>query len=76
VVTSNDLVTHSEQVNGHVPALLQSAGPRATETVIEFFLTQLRSENTRLAYGRNINQFCKWMNDHGVTYFHDSLRQK
>ena len=71
MVTSNDLVTLSEQVNGHVPALLQSAGPQATETVIEFFLTQLRSENTRQAYGRNISQFCKWMNDHGVTHFHE-----
>ena len=71
MVTSNDLVTLNEQVNGDVPALLRSAGPRATETVIEFFLTQLRSQNTRLAYGRNISQFCKWMNDHGVSQFHE-----
>ena len=71
MVTSSDLVTLPEQVNGRVPALLQSAGPRASETFIEFFLTQLRSENTRLAYGRNISQFCKWMNDHGVTHFHE-----
>ncbi len=71
MVTSSDLVTLSEQVNGRVPALLQSAGPRASETVIEFFITQLRSESTRQAYGRAISQFCKWMNDHGVTQFHE-----
>ena len=71
MVTSRNLVTISEHVNGRVPALLQSAGPRASDTVIEFFITQLRSENTRLAYARNISQFCKWMNDHGVSQFHE-----
>jgi len=70
-MANSDIVSLSEQVNGRVPALLQSAGPRASETVIEFFLTQLRSENTRQAYGRAISQFCNWMKDHGVTHFHE-----
>jgi hypothetical protein len=49
-----------------VPELVASAGPRATDAYIEFFIATIRNRNTRLAYARACYQFFHWARENGL----------
>lgn len=51
---------------GTVPALIQSAGPRATRRYFEFFTANIRNRNTREAYYRALNDFFSWLVDRNI----------
>lgn len=51
---------------GTVPALIQSAGPKATRRYFEFFTANIRNRNTREAYFRALNDFFSWLDDRNV----------
>ncbi len=45
------------------PALIRSAGPKATRRFYEFFAAQIRNRNTREAYYRALSDFFAWCDD-------------
>ena len=49
-----------------LPALLQSAGPKAARRYFEFFTANIRNRNTREAYFRALNDFFSWLDDRQV----------
>ena len=51
---------------GAVPALIHSAGPKATRRYFEFFTANIRNRNTREAYYRALNDFFSWLNDRHI----------
>lgn len=51
---------------GTVPALIQSAGPKATRRYFEFFTANIRNRNTREAYFRALNDFFSWLDDRHI----------
>ena len=52
---------------GPVPTLLQSAGQRAVRRFLEFFTAEIRNPNTREAYARAVQQFCRWREQRKLT---------
>lgn len=52
---------------GPVPTLLQSAGQRAVRRFLEFFAAEIRNPNTREAYARAVQQFCRWCDERKLT---------
>ena len=50
-----------------LPAIIERAGPRASERAIEFFTAAIRNPNTRRAYGHAAGGFFAWMEAHGLT---------
>ncbi len=53
-------------IANRVPALIHSAGSRASTRFLEFFILNVRNPNTRRAYGRAISEFLDWCIGHGV----------
>jgi site-specific recombinase XerD len=51
---------------GAIPAIIQSAGPKATRRYFEFFTANIRNRNTREAYFRALNDFFSWLDDRHV----------
>jgi site-specific recombinase XerD len=51
----------------NAPALIASAGERASYRFIEFFTAEIRNPNTRRAYARAAVEFFDWLEAHGVT---------
>ncbi len=49
-----------------IPELVASAGPKVTETYIDFFTSTIRNRNTRAAYARACWQFFDWCAAHGL----------
>jgi hypothetical protein len=50
-----------------VPAIIASAGDKASEYFLEFFAAAtIRNKNTRAAYVQAIAQFCRWCEDHDL----------
>ena len=49
-----------------LPAIVARAGPTAAERVVEFFTTQIRSNNTRAAYAKAVTQFFTWCDERGL----------
>jgi site-specific recombinase XerD len=50
-----------------LPAMIATAGERASRRFIEFFTANIRNSNTRAAYAQAINQFLEWCNQYGLT---------
>jgi site-specific recombinase XerD len=50
-----------------VPAVIDEAGPEAKKRFLEFFLAQIRNENTRRAYGRAVDKFLVWCEQNGLS---------
>lgn len=50
-------------VSGLVPAVIQSAGMKASRRFLEFFTAQIRNRNTREAYHRALIDFLAWCED-------------
>ncbi len=50
-----------------VPALIQSAGRKATTRFLEFFTANIRNKNTRLAYAQAVSRFLDWCQRHRFT---------
>ncbi len=50
-----------------VPALIGSAGDRASRRFVEFFTANIRNPNTRLAYARAVGDFCGWCDARGLS---------
>ncbi len=50
----------------HMPALVASAGERASVRFLEFFAANIRNPHTRRAYGRAVAEFLAWCDDNGV----------
>ncbi len=48
-----------------LPALIESAGPRARSRFVEFFVAEIRNPNTRKAYARAVGRFATWADQHG-----------
>ena len=53
----------------HAPALVASAGARASYRFLEFFTAQIRNPHTRRAYVRAATEFFDWLEAKGVTQF-------
>jgi site-specific recombinase XerD len=49
-----------------VPAIIASAGNKASEHFLEFFAATIRNRSTRAAYMTAIAQFCSWCQDDGL----------
>ena len=49
-----------------VPAIIASAGDKASEHFLEFFAATIRNKNTRSAYVTAVAQFCNWCQEHGL----------
>jgi site-specific recombinase XerD len=72
-VGSRDYEKHDLAVTGNagaltllgnfVPAIIQAAGPRAQRRWVQFFLSELTNDNTRLAYARATGEFFTWLDE-------------
>jgi len=51
-----------------VPAVIGTAGARASKRFVEFFTATIRNKNTRLAYARACGAFLTWCEDHGIGF--------
>ncbi|MGE0705738.1 MAG: tyrosine-type recombinase/integrase [Vicinamibacterales bacterium] len=61
------LVPHRDRVGAVcLPAVIANAGEQASRRFLEFFTVTIRNPNTRAAYARALNDFCSWLDDHGV----------
>lgn len=49
------------------PVLVAAAGDWAAYRFLEFFTAQIRNHNTRRAYAHAVNEFCAWLNTHGLS---------
>ena len=49
-----------------LPAIVERAGPAASERVVEFFTGQIRNANTRAAYAKAVTQFFAWCDERGL----------
>jgi site-specific recombinase XerC len=49
-----------------VPALIATAGERASRRFLEFFAANIRNPHTRRAYSRAVADFLAWCEDNGV----------
>jgi site-specific recombinase XerD len=49
-----------------VPAIIASAGDKASEHFLEFFAATIRNKNTRAAYVQAAAQFCSWCTENGL----------
>jgi integrase/recombinase XerC len=49
-----------------LPALIATAGERASLRFLEFFAANIRNPHTRRAYGRAVAEFLAWCDDNGV----------
>ena len=50
----------------NAPALINTAGDRATYRFLEFFTAQIRNPHTRRAYMRAVGEFCACLEAHSV----------
>lgn len=50
-----------------VPAIVENSGPKATESVLEYFLGAIRNKNTRRAYANAVRDFLRWCEGRGIT---------
>jgi site-specific recombinase XerD len=51
----------------HLPEIIVSAGPEASEKFLEFFAATIRNKNTRAAYYRAVCGFFDWCRDRGLS---------
>ena len=49
-----------------LPAIISTAGERASFRFIEFFIANIRNPNTRVLYGRAVREFCAWCEARGL----------
>ena len=49
-----------------VPAIIATAGDKASEHFLEFFAATIRNKNTRAAYMAAVGQLCAWCPDNGL----------
>jgi site-specific recombinase XerD len=49
-----------------LPAPVSASGPKAAERFVDFFTSNIRNRHTREAYGRAVNDFMRWCEEHGV----------
>ena len=49
-----------------LPALIATAGDRASFRFLEFFAANIRNPHTRRAYSRAVVDFLRWCDDNGV----------
>ena len=49
-----------------LPAVIEASGERARKRAFEFFVAQIRNENTRRAYGRALSSFFAFMESGGI----------
>lgn len=49
-----------------LPAMVWAAGPQASTSFLEFFVSHIRNANTRRAYGRAVGDFLEWCGHAGV----------
>jgi integrase/recombinase XerD len=49
-----------------VPAVIASAGERASRRFVEFFTANIRNKNTRTAYAHAVTEFLKWCEARGI----------
>ena len=63
-MAKNTIKTLTRQVSvtqtAQVPAVIESAGPRAKKRFVEFFTANINNDNTRAAYLRAVRRFCSW----------------
>jgi site-specific recombinase XerD len=50
-----------------LPPLISKEDPEAQERFLEFFLAEIRNENTRKAYGRAVARFLRWAGRQGLS---------
>jgi site-specific recombinase XerD len=62
-----DLIVLTPSARVPVPAIIASAGKRASRRFVEFFTANIQNQNTREAYARAINAFLSWCEDEAGT---------
>jgi hypothetical protein len=50
----------------NIPAVIQTAGERASYRFLEFFTANIRNPNTRRAYARACRRFFAWREGRGL----------
>ena len=64
---ADNLIRVSPRGHTALPAIIASAGERASRRFVEFFTANIRNANTRAAYGRAIGDFFAWLEERSVT---------
>jgi len=62
-----DLIVLKSSAGAPVPAIIASAGKRASRRFVQFFTANIQNQNTREAYARAINAFLSWCEDEAGT---------
>lgn len=50
-----------------LPPLVDETSPKTKERFVEFFLAEIRNDNTRRAYGRAVDRFLRWADQQGLS---------
>jgi hypothetical protein len=66
-----NLIEQRPNTNTALPALITSAGKRASWRFLEFFTVNIRNKNTRTAYTQAAGSFLRWCGDKGITRTQD-----
>src|ERR1700722_12406371 len=61
----NQLVPVSAS-SSHLPALVATSGEQAARRFLEFFASNIRNKNTRIAYSHAVGLFLTWCEEYGV----------
>lgn len=60
-------VSSSITQTAFVPALIEKSGFETKRRFVEFFISNIRNANTRMAYLRNVTRFCDWCDQRNLT---------
>jgi site-specific recombinase XerD len=62
----NQLVRASRASTPNLPALVATSGEQAARRFLEFFASNIRNRNTRIAYSHSVELFLTWCEEYGV----------
>src|SRR5712692_8420383 len=62
----NQLVPAARASFSHLPALVATSGEQAARRFLEFFASNIRNRNTRIAYSHAVGLFLTWCEEYGV----------
>lgn len=57
---NRDASRSSDTFKANLPPLVDEASAEAKGRFLEFFLAEIRNDNTRKAYGRAVARFLRW----------------
>jgi site-specific recombinase XerD len=66
IETATPVTTSTLTISLAVPAMIATAGARASRRFLEFFAASIDNDNTRMAYYRAVCSFFAWVEQHGI----------